>query len=491
MISFIALIALVDQVHAEPAGIFLRTMQATNGGFFSDPLKVGETPKPTLRTTRTGIRVFRLLGLPLPNRDKVLAFHAACFDPETGGFAAEPGGKPDPISTSVALMILKEMKLPTDKYETRALAFMNEKTKGFEDIRMVAPGLEELSVTVPNAKKWEAEVHNTINPDGSFGHGLTTARETALHGVAILRLGGQIDKGATLRALRSGQLSDGGFGNGTEHSDLESCYRVMRLFGDLDGMPDRMDDVRGFIASCKHDDGGYGRTPDEPSSLHGTYYATIVSSWIEQLEKAHPEAKRKKWTFDEDPTGKIPAGWRVANTRLPATASWQIEECPGGKCFAQTATNGAYKQFNLAVSDYRCVNADLRVRIHPRSGEMDRGGGIVWRYYDPQNYYVARWNPLENNVRLFKVVDGSRSQIDSAKVPAGDGWRTLRIVAYGRNVRGYFDGRICVEAQDDQFIQPGRIGLWTKSDAATEFDDFQVATALADSVEELKVPAKE
>ncbi len=404
MISFIALIALAGQVHAEPAGLFLRTMQQPNGGFISDQLKPGETPKPTLRTTRTAIRVFRLLGLPLPNRDQVLAFHAACFDPKTGGFAAEPGGRPDPISTSVALMILKEMKLPTDKYETRALAFMNERTKGFEDIRMVAPGLEELSVTVPNAKKWEAEVHSAINPDGSFGHGLTTARETALHGVAILRLGGQIDKEATMRALRAGQLPDGGFGNGTEHSDLESCYRVVRLFDDLGEEPDRLNDVRGFIARCKHDDGGYGRTPDEPSSLHGTYYATIVSSWLEHLEQTHADVTRKQWTFDEVPIGSVPSGWTTANSRQPATTEWKVEQSDNGRVLVQTSSKGFYKQFSLAISNYRCVNPDFSVRIHARSGEIDRGGGIVWRYYDPRNYYLARWNPLENNVRLYKVV---------------------------------------------------------------------------------------
>ena len=491
MFAIIALIALTGQVHAEPAGLFLRSMQQPNGGFISDPLKPGETPKPTLRTTRTALRAFRLLGIEVPNRDKVLAFHAACFDPKTGGFAAEPGGQPDPISTSVALMILHELKLPTDEYAPRALAFMNERTKGFEEIRMVAPGLEQLSVTVPNAKKWEAEVHGVINPDGSFGQGLTTARETALHGVAILRLGGQIDKQATLRALRAGQLPDGGFGNGTEHSDLESCYRVVRLFDDLDEQPDRMDDVRGFIARCKHDDGGYGRTPDEPSSLHGTYYATIVSSWLEDLQKRHSEATRKHWTFDDVPIGTVPPGWTVANTRLPATTSWEVEPSPNGRTLVQTSSKGVYKQFNLAISDYRCVNADLSVRIHPRSGQIDRGGGVVWRYYDPRNYYLARWNPLENNVRLYKVVDGSRSQLDTVNVSPHDGWRTLRIVAYGRNIRGYLDGRLCVEAEDDQFIQPGNIGLWSKSDAITEFDDLQVASAFADGVEKLPVPAAE
>lgn len=89
---------------------------------------------------------------------------------------------------------------------------------------------------------------------------------------------------------------------------------------------------------------------------------------------------------------------------------------------------------------------------------------------------MARWNPLENNLRVYKVVEGSR---------------TLRIVAYGRNIRGYLDDQLCVEAEDDQFIQPGLIGMWTKSDAVTEFDDFHGAAAFVDDVKELPVPTRD
>ncbi len=82
--------------------------------------------------------------------------------------------------------------------------------------------------------------------------------------------------------MREGQRSDGGFGNDTqEQSDLESCYRVVRLFARLDALPDNPEKLRAFIAACHNDDGGFGRTPEEPSSLHGTYYATILRYWLD------------------------------------------------------------------------------------------------------------------------------------------------------------------------------------------------------------------
>ena len=291
MLSLITIIALAGQVHAESAAAFLRTLQQPSGGFISDQLRPGELAQPTLRTTRTALRTCRMLGVAVPRRDVVVAFHAGCYDPESGGFAAWPGAEPDPISTSVGLMILRELKLPSDAYLDRGLAFMNEHTQGFEQIRMVAPALEEFHVSVPNAQKWIEQLRATMNADGTWGSGPGAARTTALYGVTIQRLGGQVDREAVLRVLRAGQRADGGFGGDTAGgSDLESCYRIVRVLYRLDTAPDRVDDLRAFIASCQNDDGGYGRTPDQPSSLHGTYYATIVTTWLDDLEQRGAES---------------------------------------------------------------------------------------------------------------------------------------------------------------------------------------------------------
>ncbi|WP_254509527.1 prenyltransferase/squalene oxidase repeat-containing protein [Anatilimnocola floriformis] len=490
MITAVLLILTVGQVHSEAAASFLRTTQQPNGGFISDQLKAGETAKPNLRTTRTAVRAFRLLGKEIPHREKVGAFLLACYDEKSGGFASEPGGKPDPISTSVGLMIAQELKLPTEKYLQRGLKFMDEQTQGFEQIRMVASSLEEFQVTVPSATKWVREMEAKKRANGSFGEGPAAARQTALFGVAIQRLGGNVEREATLRILRSGQRADGGFGNDSpDPSDLESCYRILRLFHRLEALPERIHDLRGFIARCKKNDGGYGRTTSEPSSLHGTYYATIITSWLDELEQADANSTRRRWQFEDVPLGELPKHWTCANSLPALSARWEVFEREGVTGLVQSSSSGAYKQFHVCLSDYRCINVDVRVRLKSISGELDQGGGVVWRYADPKNYYIARWNPLEDNFRVYKVVDGVRSQLDSAKVPHRVDWQTLRIVTYGRNIRGYLDDKLLLEAEDDQFAQAGLIGLWTKSDAVTQFDDLQVVAAFKGNVEELATPS--
>ncbi len=418
MVSLLLVAALTAQVHAGPAAEFLEAKQQPNGGFITDPLQAGETAHPTLRTTRTALRSFRMLGKKVPHRDQIIAFHAGCYDEKTGGFAAFPGEKPDPISTSVGLMILRELKLPSDRYLERGLKFMNDTTQQFEQIRMVAPSLEEYEVSIPNAPVWEKQLRSEMNADGSFGQEPGVARRTALYGVAIQRLGGRLDRDKTLRVLRAGQLADGGFGNqSSEHSDLESCYRVVRLFHRFGALPDRPDDLRGFIARCKNKDGGYGRTPQQASSLHGTYYATILNGWLDELEQTHVEATRREWTFDDVPPGKLPSGWTVANTLPEQTTHWLSAASGDGRALVQTSKQGANQQFNLCVTDEHRVNVDVSVRIKALSGVIDQGGGVVWRYTDPQHYYIARWNPLENNLRVYKIVEGVRTQLDTAQVP--------------------------------------------------------------------------
>lgn len=158
---------------------FLRTHQLPSGGFVTKLPEKGKELVPSIRTTRTAVRVHRLLGVDPPNPDKILEYLLACYDEKTGGFADRPGEKPDPISTSVALMALQELKKPTDKYLEKALAFMGEKTAGFEQVRMVASGLEETGKTVPQQKGWVADIEKGRNDDGSFGTGPGQARTTA------------------------------------------------------------------------------------------------------------------------------------------------------------------------------------------------------------------------------------------------------------------------------------------------------------------------
>ncbi|MFZ1933004.1 MAG: prenyltransferase/squalene oxidase repeat-containing protein [Thermoguttaceae bacterium] len=271
-----------DTIHDRPAIAFLRTLQTPSGGFIDVPPPKGTPPQPSLRLTRTALRSFRLLGGRPANREAVIRFLKACYDPQSGGFADHPGAKPDAISTAVGLMIFGELKLPVEPYAERGLKFMNDKTEGFEQIRMVASALEELNRRVPQADEWLKQIDRARNPDGSYGSGPGRARTTALYVMAQLRLGGKPQsKEAVLRVLSDGQREDGGFGGSTPGgSDLEACYRIVRVIAYFDAQPLHPEKLRTFIAKCHNADGGYGERPKTPSSLHGTYYATIVRHWL-------------------------------------------------------------------------------------------------------------------------------------------------------------------------------------------------------------------
>jgi hypothetical protein len=279
---------------------YLRTLQTPGGGFVTRlPLPGEKESQPSLRVTRTALRGFRFMGGTPADSETVKRFVLACHDPKSGGFADRPGLQADPISTAVGLMALVELKMPVDPYLDGALQFMGKETRDFEDIRMVAAGLEAVGKTVPEAAKWLKIIDAARNQDGSYGQGDERARATALYVVAQLRLGGKPSSVPTvLKVIRQGQRRDGGFGSaagsgyGREtlvdnqeksggRSDLESCYRIMRAFSKLDALPDRPDDLRKFIANCRNADGGYGVSPGLPSTAQGTYYAGVVRSFLE------------------------------------------------------------------------------------------------------------------------------------------------------------------------------------------------------------------
>ena len=119
---------------------------------------------------------------------------------------------------------------------------------------------------------------------------------------------------------------------------------------------------------------------------------------------------------------------------------------------------------------------EVTVAFKSVEGEIDQGGGIVWRYQDADNYYIARMNPLEENYRFYKVVDGKRTQLatrEGLSVPAGE-WHTLEIEHEGNKIECELDGEDILEFEDDTFQEAGRVGLWTKADAQTYFDNFAV-----------------
>ena len=144
----------------------------------------------------------------------------------------------------------------------------------------------------------------------------------------------------------------------------------------------------------------------------------------------------------------------------------------GNKVVAQSAKyEGDY--FNMLVLDkpaYR--DFKLTVRIKAVTGEEDQGGGLVWRYIDNNNYYIARCNPLENNFRFYRVVNGNRKQLKSIDCTIRKGvWFTMSVEMKGNNISCSLNSIKMIETTDDTFKTTGNAGLWTKADAVTYFDD--------------------
>jgi len=196
------------------------------------------------------------------------------------------------------------------------------------------------------------------------------------------------------------------------------------------------------------------------------------------------EEKATEWNFDKDSSGQMPAGWKAGYTNpAEGKAVWAVSEDPTAPSppyvLSLTKTESAGRVFNLAMAEKTSFkDVDLSVKIKANSGKEDQGGGLIWRCKDENNYYVCRINPLEDNFRVYKVVGGKRQQLQSAdvKVDAGK-WYELRAKMAGNRMECYIDGKKLLEATDDELKDAGMVGLWTKADAASSFDNIAVRPA--------------
>jgi Domain of Unknown Function (DUF1080) len=192
------------------------------------------------------------------------------------------------------------------------------------------------------------------------------------------------------------------------------------------------------------------------------------------------EGKERAFKFGKDDLGKVPAGWKAEQTGKGEGSVWKVvadATAPSktGYVLAQTAKSPG-SVFNLCVAeDTKYKDVELSVSFKAVAGESDQGGGFVWRYQDNNNYYVCRMNPLEDNYRVYKVVAGKRTQLggkEGLKVPTGE-WHKLKVEVKGNKMEGYLDGRKEWEITDDTYQGAGKVGLWSKADAQTHFDEFK------------------
>ena len=186
------------------------------------------------------------------------------------------------------------------------------------------------------------------------------------------------------------------------------------------------------------------------------------------------------WDFQGDAPGKAPGGFSFARTGEGSTGRWEVRIDPsspaGDHVLAQVDADDTDYRFPVAVTDAPQPK-DLRVEVRckPVSGKVDQACGLVARYRDADNYYVARANALEDNVNLYHVVKGRRRQIQgwSGKV-SSNAWHTLALELRGDHLRVLWDGKPIIDATDQTFAEAGKVGLWTKADSVTYFDGLTV-----------------
>ncbi len=188
------------------------------------------------------------------------------------------------------------------------------------------------------------------------------------------------------------------------------------------------------------------------------------------------------WNFDAVPVGTLPSGWKVEATHQRGPLStWQViqdKSAPSGDhVLALTdAKKNSGSTFNLCWTDkVSFLNGDITVHFKAVRGNEDEGGGIMWRVQDKDNYYVVRYNPLEDNFRYYIIFHGIRRMLATARIalPAGT-WHTMRVRQRGDRFEGFIDGKRLLTGKDRHIQRPGGVGIWTKADAVTSFDDFTV-----------------
>jgi len=192
--------------------------------------------------------------------------------------------------------------------------------------------------------------------------------------------------------------------------------------------------------------------------------------------------------FDSAVVGSVPAGWTVAMTHTGGAPQWEIRKddtAPSKpNVFAQVSDDKTGGRFPLAIFDQaNFTDGSLTVKFKAISGSGDQAAGIIWRCKDPNNYYIVRANALEDNVVLYKVEGGKRIALAPKgtasdtygvkhKVPKNT-WSTLKVTFQGNSFAVFFDGKPIFEVEDSTFSGAGKVGLWTKADSVTYFDDFQ------------------
>jgi hypothetical protein len=210
-----------------------------------------------------------------------------------------------------------------------------------------------------------------------------------------------------------------------------------------------------------------------------TIVASIVSAVSLSAGPTWAQRAAAKSDFEGTQVGSVPPGFSPGLTGKGTPPAWKVADDPtapaGPQVVAETSGDRTSDRFPLLILDgFEARDVQVSVAFKPISGRVDQAAGLVVRLKDANNYYIARANALEGNVRLYKVVSGKRSQFAGKDVPIPSGrWETLGFGVQGDRLEVRLNGEVLFQARDQTFKDAGKVGLWTKADSVTYFDDLR------------------
>ena len=181
--------------------------------------------------------------------------------------------------------------------------------------------------------------------------------------------------------------------------------------------------------------------------------------------------------FDQDKVGTPPPGWSCGVTGT-GSPRWAVEGEPSAPSAPNVLRQSGSGTFPWCVKKGASVaDGFVEVKFRAEKGRQDQAGGVVWRWADGDHYYVARANALEDNVSLYYTARGKRNTIKYVNAPVPrNTWHTLRVEFAGTRIKVLLNGKAYIEKQDDHIAAAGAVGVWTKADSVTAFDDFSFGT---------------
>ena len=177
--------------------------------------------------------------------------------------------------------------------------------------------------------------------------------------------------------------------------------------------------------------------------------------------------------FDDMKSGAAPAGWAATQTGS-GRAKWSVEKDDSAPSKPNVLKQSGQATFPVCFkNDTNIKDGFVQVKFKPVAGKEDQAGGVIWRVQDANNYYISRANALEDNVRIYHTINGKRVAFKNINTKVTSGvWHTLRVDFEGNKFTVTFDGTKVIEATDASFANAGKVGVWTKADSVTLFDDF-------------------